>query len=51
MNRYDAEIVRDAQKWRFARVTIDNAWSEGDPGVITALATHRVVRSRSKSSD
>ncbi len=25
MNRYDADLVRDGQKWRFKRVTIDNA--------------------------
>ena len=27
MNRYDCELVRDGQKWRFKRVTIDNAWA------------------------
>jgi len=26
MNRYDCELVRDGHKWRFKRVTIDNAW-------------------------
>ena len=25
MNRYNCELVRDGQKWRFKRVTIDNA--------------------------
>src|SRR5437764_2293105 len=24
MNRYDGELVRDGQKWRFRRMTIDN---------------------------
>lgn len=32
MNRYDCELVRDGQKWRFKRITIDNAWMQGDPG-------------------
>jgi SnoaL-like domain len=50
MNRYDAELVRAGTKWRFKRVTIDNAWAEGDPGIITALATHRVARAKSKQS-
>jgi len=48
MNRYDTELVRDGAKWRFQRVMIDNAWAEGDPGIITALATHRVMRAKSK---
>ena len=48
MNRYETELVRDGQKWRFKRVVIDNAWAEGDPGIITALATHRVARSKLK---
>ena len=48
MNRYDAELVRDGSKWRFRRVVIDNAWAEGDPGILTALATHRVMRSKTK---
>ena len=51
MNRYDADLVRDGQRWRFKRVLIDNAWAEGDPGIITALATHRVVRAKAKQRD
>ena len=31
MNRYDCELVRDGQKWRFMRMTIDNAWAQGHP--------------------
>ncbi len=46
MNRYDAELVRDGAKWRFKRVVIDNAWADGDPEIITALATHRTMRTR-----
>jgi hypothetical protein len=48
MNRYDTELVRDGAKWRFKRILIDNAWAEGDPGILTALATHRVARSQAK---
>lgn len=48
MNRYDAELARDGRRWRFRRVVIDNAWAEGDPGILTALATHRVARAKSK---
>ncbi len=44
MNRYDAELVRDGAKWRFKRVVIDNAWAQGDPGILNAAATHRVMR-------
>ena len=49
MNRYDCELVRDGQKWRFKRITIDNAWSQGDPEILNALATHRVLTSKPKS--
>ena len=48
MNRYDCELVRDGEKWRFKRVTIDNVWAQGDPEILNALATHRVLTSRSK---
>ena len=51
MNRYEGELVRDGMKWRFRRLLIDNAWAEGDPGIITALATHRVAKAKSKSRD
>jgi hypothetical protein len=42
MNRYDCELVRDKDKWRFCRLKIDNAWAQGDPEILTVLATHRV---------
>jgi hypothetical protein len=45
MNRYDCELVRDGQKWRFKRMTIDNAWAQGDPEILNALATHRALTS------
>jgi hypothetical protein len=48
MNRYDADLVRDGSKWRFKRVVIDNAWAQGDPGIITALASHRVAKAKAK---
>ena len=49
MNRYDAELLRDGMKWRFKRITIDNSWAEGDPGIITALATHRVAKAKPRN--
>jgi hypothetical protein len=48
MNRYDCELVRDGQKWRFKRITIDNAWAQGDPEILNALATHRVLTSKAR---
>src|SRR6267142_2777124 len=48
MNRYDCELVRDGQKWRFRRVTIDNAWAQGDPEILTALAPRHALRTKSK---
>jgi hypothetical protein len=48
MNRYDCELVRDGQKWRLKRITIDNAWCQGDPEILNALATHRVLTSKSR---
>jgi hypothetical protein len=46
MNRYDCELVRDGAKWRFKRVTIDNAWIQGDPEILNALARRRVLRAK-----
>jgi hypothetical protein len=48
MNRYDADLVRDGEKWRFKRITIDNAWFQGDPEILNALATYRVLTSKPK---
>ena len=50
MNRYDCELLRDGQKWRFKRVTIDNAWVQGDPEILNALARRRVLREKPKPS-
>jgi SnoaL-like domain len=49
MNRYDCDLVRDGDKWRFKRVTIDNAWAQGNPEILNALATHRVLGAKPKS--
>ncbi len=48
MNRYDCELVRDGQKWRFKSVTIDNAWMQGDPSILNARASHRALSDKSK---
>ena len=48
MNRYDCELVRDGEKWRFKRMTIDNAWAQGNPEILNALATQRVLAAKSR---
>src|SRR5207237_9778427 len=48
INRYDCELIRDGQKWRFTRVPIDNAWAQGNPEILNALATHRALTTKSK---
>ena len=50
MNRYNCELVRDGQKWRFKRVTIDNAWMQGDPEILNARATYRALKAQTKPS-
>ena len=51
MNRYHCELLRDGQKWRLSRVKIDNAWAEGDPEILNALATHRVLVTKAKEAE
>ena len=46
MNRYDCDLVRDGEKWRLKRITISNAWAQGDPEILNALATYRVLKSK-----
>jgi len=46
MNRYDCELLRDGLKWRFKRITISNAWSQGDPEILNALASYNVLKSK-----
>ena len=48
MNRYDCELVRDGQKWRFKRIAIDNAWAQGNPEILNALATQRLLSAKAK---
>jgi hypothetical protein len=48
MNRYDCQLVRDGEKWRFRQMIIDNAWAQGNPEILNALATHRVLTSKPK---
>jgi ketosteroid isomerase-like protein len=48
MNRYDCELARDGDKWRFKRITVSNAWAQGDPEILNALATYRVLKSKPK---
>jgi hypothetical protein len=50
MNRYKCELARDGQKWRFKRVTIDNAWMQGDPQILNARATYRALKAQPKPS-
>lgn len=38
MNFFEGELVRSGDTWRFARLAVDNAWSEGDPGVLATGA-------------
>jgi hypothetical protein len=48
MNRYDCELTRDGEKWRFKRMVIDNAWAQGNPEILNALAVHRLLSAKSK---
>ncbi|EIK93343.1 hypothetical protein PMM47T1_27539 [Pseudomonas sp. M47T1] len=33
-NRYAVELVRLGTEWGIQRVTVDNVWRTGDPGVL-----------------
>lgn len=48
MNRYDCELVRDGSKWRFKRITIDNAWALGNVDILNALAERQALRSKKR---
>ncbi|HZR78564.1 MAG TPA: nuclear transport factor 2 family protein [Chthoniobacterales bacterium] len=50
MNRYDCQLIRDGEKWRFRQIVIDNAWAQGNPEILNALATHRLLSARQKPS-
>ena len=51
MNRYDCELVRDGAKWRFKRITIDNAWSLGNVDILNALAEWHALRTKKHQKD
>ena len=51
MNRYDCELVRDGRKWRFKRVTIDNAWLQGDAEILNVRATHRALSAKARPAN
>ncbi|MDX1725713.1 MAG: nuclear transport factor 2 family protein [Pseudomonas sp.] len=36
-NRYDVELMRKGEVWLIQRVTIDNVWRTGDPGVLSGV--------------
>lgn len=50
MNRYDGELVRDGQKWRFRRMVINNAWAQGNPEILNALTIQRVLSTKPQPS-
>jgi len=50
MNRYDCNLMRDRDKWRFKSMTIDNAWALGNPEILNALASQLVLRIKSKKT-
>jgi len=50
MNRYDCNLMRDRDKWRFKRMTIDNAWALGNPEILNALASQLSLRTKSKKT-
>src|SRR5207237_10637929 len=50
MNRYDCNLARDGDKWRFKTITIDNAWALGNPEILSALASRLVLRTKSKKT-
>lgn len=57
MNRYDCELVRvptangadpnaATSAWRFKRITIENAWAQGAPDILHAVANYQALRAR-----
>ena len=36
-NRYDVDLVRRGEAWVIQKVTIDNVWRSGDPGVLAGI--------------
>jgi hypothetical protein len=50
MNRYDCNLMRDRDKWRFKRMIIDNVWALGNPEILNALASRIALRTKSKKT-
>jgi len=56
MNRYDCELLRstiaqsteiaETQRWQFRRITIENAWFQGDPEILNASASYHALRAK-----
>jgi len=56
MNRYDCELFRTAgsgateehthHSWRFKKIVIDNAWTQGDPEILHAAANYQALRAK-----
>lgn len=36
-NRYDVDLARSGDTWVIQRLTVDNAWTEGDPTVLAGI--------------
>ncbi|ONF73598.1 nuclear transport factor 2 family protein [Amycolatopsis keratiniphila] len=36
-NRYDVDLIRRGETWVVQRLTVDNAWTEGDPAVLAGI--------------
>ncbi len=50
MNRYDCALAREGKKWKFKRITIDNAWAQGNFEILDALANQLYLQRKSKRS-
>ena len=54
MNRYDCELVRSPAAdtgtnrgtWQFKRITIDNAWFQGEPDILDASSMSNALRKK-----
>ena len=56
MNRYHCELIRTAgsaagqenmdHSWRFRKIVIDNAWTQGDPEILHAAANYHALRAK-----
>lgn len=46
MNHYQAELARAGDRWLFKHVVIDNAWADGDPTILMAMASLKASRAQ-----